>query len=151
MTSPADVTIDRLPAPTPAERDAIIALEGESFSNPWSAETFDRMLSIPVSQVYVARDRDGIIVGFCACWVIDDEVHINTVAVSERLRRRGIASKLIAEILQRTGAARATLEVRRSNTAAIRLYERLGFKVTAIREAYYEKPNEDGLILWLNP
>lgn len=152
MTDPAGpLTIERLTAPAAEERDAIIALEAESFSNPWTAATFEKMLAIPVSQVYVARDPRGTIVAFCACWVIEEEVHINTVAVAREARRRGIATRLIREVLRRTGARRSTLEVRRSNIAAIRLYERLGFRVTAVREAYYEKPDEDGLILWLNP
>jgi ribosomal-protein-alanine N-acetyltransferase len=54
-------------------------------------------------------------------------------------------------LLRRTGATRATLEVRRSNTAALGLYEKLGFKVTAVRARYYSNPDEDGMILWLNP
>jgi ribosomal-protein-alanine N-acetyltransferase len=67
------------------------------------------------------------------------------------LRRRGLASRLLAAVLARTGAVRATLEVRRSNAAAIALYESLGFRVTAVRQAYYSHPTEDGLIMWLNP
>ena len=54
-------------------------------------------------------------------------------------------------ILEETGALQATLEVRRSNLAALNLYEKLGFRATAIREGYYQNPEEDGLILWLNP
>jgi len=145
------VAIERLAAPSTADRDAILALEAASFSNPWTAETFDRMLALPVSRIYAARTADGHIVAFCACWFIKDELHINTLAVAAPLRRHGIASRLLAAVLADTGAARATLEVRRSNAAAIRLYEKFGFQVTAVRQRYYENPEEDGLILWLNP
>jgi ribosomal-protein-alanine N-acetyltransferase len=48
----------------------------------------------------------------------------------------------------RMGARRATLEVRRSNEDARRLYERLGFYVAAVRPHYYSKPVEDALVLW---
>ncbi|HJR58085.1 MAG TPA: ribosomal protein S18-alanine N-acetyltransferase [Vicinamibacterales bacterium] len=133
------------------DRDAVLALEAASFSNPWTAETFDAMLARPVSQVYVARVPDAGIVGFCACWVIEDEIHINTIAVDTAWRRRGVGSGLLKAILERTGPRRATLEVRRSNTAALGLYEKLGFEVTAVRAGYYSNPEEDGMILWLNP
>ena len=145
------LVVEQLTTPTPEDRAAILQLETESFSNPWTGDTFDRMLSVPVGRVYVVRTEAGQIVGFCACWLIDDELHVNTIAVSEQLRGRGIGSRLMAEVLARTGAPRATLEVRRSNEAALRLYEKFGFKVTAVRHKYYENPEEDGLILWMNP
>ena len=147
---PGHLTIERLVAPAPHDRDAIIALEAESFSNPWNAETFDRMLQVAVSRVYVARANGREIVGFCACWLIRDELHINTIAVRADLRRRGIGSHLLRHVLAETGAVRATLEVRASNHAARALYERFGFTVTAVRPRYYDHPEEDGLILWLN-
>jgi ribosomal-protein-alanine N-acetyltransferase len=145
------LTVEQLTTPTPEDRDTIVALESASFSNPWTADTFDRMLALPVSQVYAARTADRKIVGFCACWLIRDELHVNTIAVAETLRGQGIGSRLMSEVLARTGVTRATLEVRRSNEAALRLYEKFGFKVTAVRHKYYENPEEDGLILWMNP
>ena len=145
------LVVEQLTAPTPEDRAAIIQLEAESFTNPWTAETFDRMLTVPVSRIFVARTDASQIVGFCACWLIKDELHINTIAVSEPLRGRGVGSRLMADVLARTGVSRATLEVRRSNEAAIRLYEKFGFRVTAVRHKYYENPEEDGLILWMNP
>jgi ribosomal-protein-alanine N-acetyltransferase len=144
------LTIERLTEPSADDRAAILALESASFSNPWTPETFDTMLASHVSRLFVARDGARI-VAFCACWIFDDELHINTIAVDETRRRQGIARALLREVLERTGARRATLEVRRSNIAALRLYEALGFAVTAVRPRYYEKPEEDGLILWLNP
>jgi ribosomal-protein-alanine N-acetyltransferase len=149
--SEPSVRFERLDAVSPSERDGILALETASFSNPWTLESFEAMRSSPVSRVYVARPTGGPILGFCACWLIVDELHIHTVAVHPDHRRRGIAAGLIRHILADTGAIRATLEVRRSNRPAIALYEALGFKVSAVREHYYDNPREDGLILWLNP
>lgn len=146
-----DLTVERLHEPTKEDRSAILALEGESFSNPWTPEAFDTMLASPAAQLFVARLAGNRIVGFSACWVFGDELHINTLAVAADVRRRGIASALLGEVLRSTAARQATLEVRRSNTAALRLYERFGFKVTAVRHRYYQNPEEDGLILWLNP
>ena len=150
MTPETQLTIERLTEPSLDDRAAILALESASFSNPWTRETFDTMLATHVSRLYVARDHTRI-VAFCACRIFDDELHINTLAVDETRRRQGIARTLLRDVLERTGAQRATLEVRRSNVAALRLYEALGFTVTAVRPRYYEKPEEDGLILWMNP
>ena len=145
--------IERLRQPVSVEdRDAVIDLEAGSFTNPWTAETFDLMLATPVSRVYVARTAPGTeILAFCACWVIEDDVHINTVAVRGTLRRQGVGGTLLRGVLDAATARRATLEVRRSNVAALALYRKLGFEVTAVRQNYYANPAEDGLVLWLNP
>lgn len=149
-SAPGRLTVERLQQPTAAERNAILALESSSFSNPWAPEAFDRMLEAPAARVYVARDGSRI-VAFCACYLFDDELEINTVAVDAARRRQGIARMLLGQVLGHTAARRATLEVRRSNTAALNLYAGLGFQVTDCRPKYYANPEEDGLILWLNP
>ena len=141
----------RLDTPSASERGEILALESAAFSQPWTEEAFEAMRSSPVSRIYVARHDVGPILAFCACWLIVDELHIHTVTVRPDHRRRGIALGLLRHVLADTGAVRATLEVRRSNAAALGLYNQLGFKLSAIRERYYENPSEDGLILWLNP
>ena len=143
--------IERLATLGPEDLAAILALESDSFSNPWTAAALAKMLESDVTRLYVVRQQTGAIVGFCACWVIGPELHINTLAVARTHRRKGIATRLVRFVLATTGVQRATLEVRRSNTAALNLYEKLGFRTTAVRAAYYRNPDEDGLILWLNP
>jgi ribosomal-protein-alanine N-acetyltransferase len=84
-------------------------------------------------------------------WIIFDELHINTLAVHPGLRRQGLASLLLRHVLEdavRRGADKATLEVRRSNEGARKLYERFGFEVGGVRKEYYRQPVEDALILW---
>jgi [ribosomal protein S18]-alanine N-acetyltransferase len=138
----------------PADLDDVVALEAASFSNPWSREMLARELQNPtVSRVYVMRDTAGSLVAFCACWVVADELHINTLAVTVSERRRGLATLLLRYIFDAAGAEgvrHATLEVRRSNAAALKLYERLGFEVRGIRANYYQNPDEDALVLWSN-
>jgi ribosomal-protein-alanine N-acetyltransferase len=93
----------------------------------------------------------GMIVAWCAVWIIFDELHINTLAVHPRWRRQGVASLLLTHVLDdavRLGAEKATLEVRRSNEAALKLYERFEFEVGGVRKEYYRQPVEDALILW---
>ena len=132
--------------------DHVCALEAESFTNPWTREMLERELQhSDVARVYALRLAEGTIAAFCTCWVVFDELHVNTIAVSPSRRRQGLGMRLMRYVLAaaaREGATRATLEVRRSNAAALGLYERLGFRVTAVRPHYYTKPEEDALILW---
>ena len=132
--------------------DQVAALEAASFTTPWTREILARELrNSDVVRVYVLRGAGARVVAFCACWVLADELHINTLAVEAGERRKGLATKLLRFVLQEAVAAgvkQATLEVRRSNDAALRLYERLGFVVKGVRPKYYSSPEEDGLILW---
>ena len=134
--------------------DAVASLEAASFINPWTREMLARELSQnELARVYVVRMPGERVAAFCACWIIVDELHINTIAVREDLRRRGLATALMHHVLedaQRQGASRATLEVRRSNEAAQCLYEALGFRLAGVRPGYYTQPDEDALILWRN-
>jgi ribosomal-protein-alanine N-acetyltransferase len=134
------------------ELDRVAAIEAASFSNPWTREALAYELEYSdVTRIYVLKDAEGQILAFCACWLVMDEIHINTLAVDPAMRRRGIGAALLGHVLadlSAAGARQATLEVRRSNTAAIQLYERLGFVVAAVRPKYYTLPDEDGLILW---
>jgi ribosomal-protein-alanine N-acetyltransferase len=136
-----------------ADIDAVAALELESFTNPWPRDTLVWELThSDVTRVYLVRDREDRAIAFCIAWVIFDELHINTLAVGPAHRRQGVATFLLREVMAeaaRDGARRATLEVRASNTAALELYARLGFRVTARRREYYTNPIEDALILWL--
>ena len=151
MTGAANVvTVERLRDPDDSDLASIAALEATSFSNPWTPEALGEMIASEVTRLYVAR-HERQIVAFCACWLIDGELHINTLAVDSDMRRRGIGRLLVQHVLDESAVNRATLEVRRSNTAARRLYEGLGFSTTAIRKRYYSNPDEDALILWLNP
>jgi ribosomal-protein-alanine N-acetyltransferase len=135
-----------------ADLDAIVELETESFTNPWSRETLVwELQNSDVTRIYLLRDDAGAILAFCVCWVIFDELHINTLAVKPACRRGGLATALLRAVMAEAaaaGATKATLEVRASNTAALGLYTRLGFHVGAKRPRYYTQPEEDALILW---
>ena len=145
--------VDRLRDPG-ADRDidAIVALEQESFTNPWTRETLVwELTNSDVTRVYLVRDTADRAIAFCIAWVIFDELHINTLAVSPAWRRRGVATFLLEAVMAEAaqeGARRATLEVRASNAAALQLYARLGFAVKGTRPGYYTNPSEDALILW---
>lgn len=150
MDRDPEVTIERLSGPE--DLDAVAALEAACFRQPWTAEMRARELAhSDVARLYVLRTPTARVAAFCACWVIVDELHINTIAVDPARRRQGLARQLMAHVCAEAaaaGARHATLEVRRSNDAALQLYRRLGFTVRAARARYYSDPEEDGLILW---
>jgi ribosomal-protein-alanine N-acetyltransferase len=142
------------PVKSPADIDAILAIEEASFTNPWTKAMYLAELENKgISYCYVARagGPGGAIVGFCSFWRVLDELHINNLAVAPGNRRGGVGSALLSHALQTgatLGAERATLEVRRSNQDARALYERFGFSVAGVRRAYYTNPVEDALVLW---
>lgn len=101
----------------------------------------------------IVAEGEEKVAGYCCFWTVFDEVHLMNLAVAPRWRRRGVGSRLLEEIIsegRRQGAGRICLEVRRSGAAARALYEKFGFKVTAVRRRYYERPVEDALLMVLD-
>src|SRR5437868_931650 len=115
----------------PDQVDEVLEIERASFVNPWTREMYLAELENKgVSFCYVIRDGSQRVIGFCSFWRVLDELHINNLAIAPEVRRAGAGTALLVEVLRegaRLGARRATLEVRRSNDSARRLYERLGF------------------------
>ena len=106
----------------------------------------------PGTHAFVARSPEGHVTAYCLCQIVIDELHIHSLAVKPESRGRGLGGALLAWVLGAAGrldAAAATLEVRRSNVAAQRLYEGAGFRQSGVRVGYYPDPPEDALVYWL--
>jgi ribosomal-protein-alanine N-acetyltransferase len=150
MADASDIFI--APVRSADEIDEVLSIEEASFTNPWTREMYlAELANTGVSFVYLARDARGRALGFCSFWRVLDELHINNLAVLPEHRRAGIGAALLTRVLAEgaaLGAKRATLEVRRSNEAARRLYERFAFSVAGVRHGYYSHPVEDALVLW---
>lgn len=135
--------------------DAVVEIGRASFVNPWTREMLRWELEHSrVAHLYVLRVPGIPVAAYCAFWLVRDELHINSLAVRPELRRQGMGRALLRYVLAegaRLGARRATLEVRRSNTAALNLYTQVGFVVAAARPNYYTNPPEDALVLWCDP
>lgn len=135
-----------------ADLDGVLAVEEETFTNPWTKEMYAwELQNREVCHIFVVRTPEQRVVGFCAFWLVVDEIHINNVAVRPSLRGQGLGTQLMQRVFAEArtlGARRATLEVRASNDGARRLYERLGFYTAGTRPNYYTTPVEDALILW---
>jgi ribosomal-protein-alanine N-acetyltransferase len=130
----------------------VLDVEQSSFTNPWTRDMYLADLrNEGVSFVYIARNPDRRIIGFCSFWKIFEELHINNLAVRPENRRSGVGRALLSRVITdsyQLGARRALLEVRESNHAARRLYEQFGFSVATVRRRYYTHPEEDALVLW---
>ena len=147
MTAPpaAAVEIRRL---IYADLPQVVAIERRAFTTPWSLAMFVLELSKP-SGICLAAEVENELVGYLVCSRYDTVWHVMNVAVDPDRRRRGIASALIAALIERVGAdADLTLEVRRSNAGALALYERFGFKSAGVRPRYYADNGEDAVIMW---
>ena len=128
----------------------ISRLEEETFSMPWSADSFLEMISKEDARYYVAEE-DGRLLGGCGVLMIAGEGNITNVAIAPEARNRGIGTALLRHLMaegDREGLTAYTLEVRVSNAAAIHVYEKLGFVSAGVRPGFYEKPVEDALNFW---
>ena len=145
---------------TPECVSEILRIEEACFSAPWTRKMLEAELSgNPFAHFLVARQEgvhasSEVIVGYLCFWIVFEEIRLMNLAVIESMRHRGIAKSLVATALQ-TGvsqaAHRAVLEVRASNHAAQRLYQGFGFSQTAVRPKYYANPEEDAVLMELDP
>jgi len=137
----------------PADLERIVAIERQGFLHPWSRELLEKEMTHAWSHVLVAAE-DGpggeTLVGYVVFWLVHDEVHVLNLGTALEARRRGIGRALMEEAHaqgRRRGAALSTLEVRRSNTAAIALYLGLGYRQVGVRPNYYAEEQEDAIVM----
>lgn len=129
----------------------LMAIEESQFPEPWSrGMLLDELGNVATRRYTVAVER-GRVLGYLGVMFVMDELHINTLATTRADEGRGVASSLLDEAWADARArdiTRATLEVAASNTRAQQLYFRYGFAPVGVRKNYYERTNEDALVLW---
>jgi [ribosomal protein S18]-alanine N-acetyltransferase len=129
--------------------DAVLAIQIASpEAAQWTATDYD-IANRPATSGSVA-EKGSQIVGFIVARHVLDEIEILNIAVHPDSRRQGVATGLLSAALQRGidhGARKAYLEVRASNTPAIRFYERHSFHPSGRRARYYSHPVQDAVIL----
>lgn len=124
-------------------------IEKSIFSLPWSVKSFADAANTP-ENVYLVCECTGEIAGYCGMWTVLGEGNITNIAVSPSYRRSGVAEALLKELERRARLKDVTvffLEVRQSNEAAKRLYEKLGYSPIGVRKRFYEKPVEDAIVM----
>ena len=134
----------------PEDVREVAALEAKIFSMPWSEAGFRSALQSK-DTLYLAVRKNGKLIAYCGLLQSFDEADITNVAVEEAYRGCGIASQMLARLMELgnlRGILRYTLEVRVSNASAIHVYEKLGFHSVGIRKKFYDNPKEDAMIMW---
>lgn len=135
----------------PSDLDEIMTIERASFSYPWSPRFFLQELRVPCARSLLAV-LGGKTVGYIVYWLLPSEVDIHNLAVHPTYRRQGIGRSLLQGVVEeakRNRASKVTLEVRKSNEAAQRLYHSLGFVARGVRKGYYSDDGEDALAMVL--
>ncbi|MBR2774044.1 MAG: ribosomal protein S18-alanine N-acetyltransferase [Selenomonadaceae bacterium] len=137
-------------AMTPDDVDAVAAIEEKSFAMPWKREDFWREARNELA-TYIVGELDGKIIAYAGAWVSFNQAEVMSVAVEPDYRGQGVGTILFGELIKAVkarGAKAITLEVRPSNTAAIKLYENFGLRSVGRRKGYYLDNGEDALIMW---
>ena len=147
QADPPGIGVRRMRA---ADVAAVVGIETDAFSSPWSAETFESLLDRPGLELLVMEHELEGVVGYAVLWCILDQGELANVAVTPRLRGQGLGRHLLSRVLdvaRARGIETMFLEVRASNEPALELYRSFGFSDVGRRKAYYERPREDALIM----
>ena len=138
----------RIRLATPADIPTMMTLERHAATAAhWSAEQYQAVFS-GESRVALVLEEEADVQGFIAGRAVGEEWEIENIAVAGLARRRGLGTRLLGEFLdvaRGRGAEAVFLEVRESNFAARRLYEKWAFLETGRRKDYYRKPEEDAI------
>jgi len=133
--------------------DEVLDIERASFIAPWTPDLFVAEFGNPRSvKRVVTVGENGPVIGYVIFWIVLDEAHLMNVAVDEAFKRKGAAKLMLQKMIDECagrGVRYVTLEVRKSNEAAIELYLRFGFKMVGLRKNYYVHEHEDAIMMEL--
>jgi ribosomal-protein-alanine N-acetyltransferase len=136
-----------------ADLPEVMRIERAAFRYPWSELMLRSEMAHEWAHLRIAEkgeEKAPVMLGFIVFWIVCGELHVLNVAVDPDAQHRGVGRALMRAAMDQAKGADvtyATLEVRRTNRAAIRLYESFGFKTTAIRPKYYVENDEDALVM----
>lgn len=137
---------------TVEDLDAIMIVEYDAFTVPWSRTAFHNELTANQFAHYLVLEVDEKVIGYCGLWVIMDEAQITNIAIHSSQRGKKFGERLLQEamdVARAYGAAVMTLEARISNIIAQNLYKKFGFQPGGIRKNYYSDNLEDALVMWV--
>ncbi len=133
---------------TQAQLENVAKIELECFSEPWSVSSLGLLTQAP--NVGFVAMADGRAVAYGGMMCVLDEGQITNIATLGAFRGRGYADAVLSalcEYAEQNGICEISLEVRRSNEAALSLYEKHGFLCVGERRGFYRKPTEDAIIM----
>lgn len=131
--------------------DDILAVESACFSTPWDKSVLVGTIN-QKSYHFFGAYCDKKLVGYCSATVVADECYVNRIAVMNDFRHRGFADELMKSAImmcRENKCSFISLEVRKSNNAAISLYIKHGFETVGERKKFYDNPTENALIMTL--
>lgn len=141
-----EIIFDKL---KPEYLDSLTELEKICFSVPWSRNLFKNDISNKTAYYVLAVLNDKVI-GYCGLYKVLDEADITNIAVHPEFRKQGLAERMLENIIKHcelNKISKITLEVRKSNINAIKLYEKNAFKVVGERKNYYSDNNETAILM----
>lgn len=146
MEKEFDIVVSKM---TAKDVPFVALIEKECFSTPWSENSLLESLETEGSLFLCAR-LNGNIIGYIGATIVLDEAYVSNIAVTENMRRMGAATQLLCEcesICREKGCAFLTLEVRKSNSGAVALYQKKGFHIVGERKNFYSDPCENALLM----
>lgn len=135
---------------TLADVPAVHAIELRTFHTPWSYQSFVDEMTTNKCARYIVAELDGQVVAYAGAWLVFEEGHITNIAVDEAVRGQGVGTAVTRALMQyaaNMGVQYMTLEVRKSNLIAQKLYKSLGFIELGVRKRYYEDNGEDAYLM----
>lgn len=129
---------------TEQDLEKVLQIENESFISPWNLEQFRYELNENPYAILLVADYEGVICGFIDFWITFDVAQLNQIAVLPSLRKKGIGTVLLQDMLNRVEPIvnKITLEVRIHNENARKLYEKMGFKEELVKKSYYDNGDD---------
>ncbi len=134
---------------TRGDLSQVMAIEQASFPLPFSENLFHMELDLQIAHMMVAKAGETIL-GYLDFWHVEQEMRVINIAVHSQRRRAGIGSLLVQYLVDYGREHRVEqiyLDVRESNRAAVRLYEKFGFQKIDVRRGYYQDNQEDALVM----
>ncbi len=130
--------------------ERVAEIERGAFSTPWKPSTFRGLVDSAGATLRVAEVAPHGVVGYSVLWCALDQGELANIAVAEERRGVGLGAKLLEDAIEgaRSAGVRILyLEVRQSNSLALSMYSRRGFIQVGLRKSYYDRPQEDALVL----
>ncbi len=151
-SGPADGPVELVVAPMRTkDLKGVLRIEEAVFPQPWSRRLFVEELAQRTSRAYRAAWVGHRIVAFAGQMFIDDESHVNNIAVDPEWQGRRLGAAVLLDLVHMAlarGARHLTLEVRVGNEPALALYKRFGLAPVGVRPNYYPGTGEDALVMW---
>ncbi|MBP1971669.1 ribosomal-protein-alanine N-acetyltransferase [Virgibacillus natechei] len=133
--------------------EQVMEVEVATFTSPWPSSIFYQEIKENEHAHYIVVELDEIIIGYAGIWIVYDDAQITNIAITPKYRGQNFGQKLFQYIMQQAikmGVARLSLEVRKSNVIAQKMYRKFGLIPGGIRKNYYADDQEDALVMWVN-